>query len=519
MQPIKTTASRVSALPQNRNPARMPRLVTHAWLKPLFVLDQFVYCAICGEDSNGHLTSHTFRGKVPHVRATIENIQAFTPHATFSCSYRFLCDFGFVLKSKVFTTEKTNRYAKMGTAERTVFTVTVQECVEIVISMTKLPNSMSTWVNSLRAYFDPPGLKHIRYGGAFTAAHLDFVRPHMLVQPICYKDIIWRSVGSPGFFKWLEKLLELAPHDAAAKLAFDPGCHAIPDAATLSLLESAAPSSSNPLLHSVLSYAARLQKLAFGVTHPQTCFSAHKKVEPLLPSFTLDAFETRVDAASGAFIVWGPSPETAFHHWTGPLADCPAGLVLCTTPEGFEALCVYPTSVKRAYAKLDKVLLSVLYVKRGDAYADARECHTTLLLPKVAACMCLSANADGAFCPVPLKHASTVPYVLTNAIVDAAAGWTARDMLALLSCFKKVHFFNGTNTTFRETLNRLCSQSPVAEVSQLHRAPAVHYDTERELSVEPEFEFAELPDEILAEQARQASDFRESYQSRSKTSL
>jgi hypothetical protein len=251
-------------------------------------------------------------------------------------------------------------------------------------------------------------------------------------------------------------------------------------------------------------------------------YFTQKKLQALLPSFDLVAFEPRVDATtSAAYLVWGPTSDTV-DHWVGALADSPAGLLMATTSDGAECMFVYPSSVKRAYSKEKDVLLHVLYVKRGDSYTQAQDGVTKMLLPKATRCVCLSATSDGAFCPVPLKHASLVPFILTNAIVDASSHWTTQELLSLLSSFKNVYFFNQQGTAFQDTVGRLVGRvvntSPLSTNADtretlFHRQAVTHHA--RELSPDVEYEFGELPDEIIEEQASRALSF----QTRSNISL
>jgi hypothetical protein len=253
--------------------------------------------------------------------------------------------------------ENGNRYAKTGRTDRSVFTLTILESQEIVVAMSKMDNSMRTWVNALRACFGSP-LSLIKYGGAITAAHREFVRPYALVQPICFDEIVCKSVGSPSFYNWLDKLCELPLCDATSKLAFDPGSWTLPPAGVLAMLASVPPTIGKTAVHTVLQTASQIKQRAPGGVSDAS-FSG-KKLDALLSSFDLAAFETRVDlTTSAAFLVWGPNRDPV-EHWAGTLADCPAGLLTTTTSEGHDCLCVYPTSTRRTYAKQNSVLLQFL---------------------------------------------------------------------------------------------------------------------------------------------------------------
>ncbi len=154
----------------------------------------------------------------------------------------------------------------------------------------------------------------------------------------------------------------------------------------------------------------------------------------------------------------------------------------------------------------------MLYIKAGSSYAYAQDCIKTLLLPKATRCVCLSATSDGAFCPIPLKHASLVPFILTNAIVDASSDWTKPELHSLLACFKNLYFFNQQGTAFQDSLGSLvgrvaitqpqliCGPSAVAAPQ-----PVVTYSREQS----PELAFAELPQDFLDEQERRVQTFRE----------
>jgi hypothetical protein len=114
-----------------------------------------------------------------------------------------------------------------------------------------------------------------------------------------------------------------------------------------------------------------------------------------------------------------------------------------------------------------------------------------------------------------------VPFILTNAIVDASSDWTKPELYSLLACFKNLYFFNQQGTAFQDRLGSLvgrvatqprltCAPSAVAAPQ-----PVVAYSREQS----PELAFAELPQDFLDEQERRVRDFQRDCQIRSNMSL
>jgi hypothetical protein len=429
------------------------RLLESVWLRPLYENDGHVYFAICGQDSDGKLSSSRFRAKNAHVFVASGNVRAVVRRVTFSLHYRLLCDFGPIKHSAVFSNHSAGgRYASYGWKRKSPVRAELLSLSAVQATDQTQQQLLSTWVNCLIKFLKPPGLACVEYGAALSCEHKVFALPHGDCEPVSAELLLPAHVGLDARFDFLTRLGSWTQSASAAaqKAAFDPLNRFTETAVGADCLGrlDALPHASGSALKTLLRAAHECLLLSSASPDAPPGRQA-PGARALLFSTRLQALASTtqdgVRAGDHGCLLWGPPraqplqlgacPSGAY--WYGPLSDAPAGLLAAPLQSGL--LAYYLHTGPAGSASADKtVLLQLLYNARTHARGGALM-HVRENMPV----HCLSAAPDGSLLPVSLEQASAFTFVLESATVDAAdKGWSATSLLSLLACFRSVTFFN-----------------------------------------------------------------------------
>jgi hypothetical protein len=484
----------------------VPKLQERVWLRPLYEKDGNVFFAICGEDSAGKLVFPRLRAKTAHVFATSANVRSVVRRPTFSVHYRLKCDFGAKKFSRFFSIHKLTggRYAKSGWEKKNKQPLRIEllSLCELQASKQALPKSLSTWANCLCSLLKPSGLAQASYGGKLTRELAAFVHPFRDLEPVLAEELQPAHVGLDVRYDFLARLGSWVPcaHAAALKVAFDP-------AGRFSAMGPKCLVQLDALPHVI---GGALKTLLLAAQECQNHSTVEEGEGEGLRGGSSDAralsFATHVraqsstggggggDGGSGSgdagyglkggaapSLLWGPprpqtqqlgaSPSGAC--WYGLLRDAPAGLLAAPLQGGGLAFYLHTKPDANEDGAVPAAALQLLYDARSQERGGA-----VLDLSESTPVHCLSAAPDGSACPVSLEHASAFPFVLDDALVDAAdAGWSDAAIWSLLACFHRVTIFNQDaddgGSAFEQRLRLLAGrQAPAADELEVSAVPS-----------------------------------------------